>query len=248
MKKDFAPLLDKNVPVANKIMLLDKCQAQAWQGYLEAKDTGHKGLFRTFFAQMFGVSETTVQRVLGLKKLSSKVVGAIDAHQISTTFGEAVASYPCDWQDEIIDGVVRGELQGKIAEIRPFLRLNHPEVSARPKQRARKKNVLCDEPCATPATEPQKEDGNQKPFDFQYTISQYPVSEQDTSYNVKHWLLVQTKDFYEKLAEYAIYRKKLSMKHDMLDEAAWWDACLNELQMQNFLISSRIPQKDAERL
>lgn len=243
MKKEFAPLLDKSVPVAEKIQALETCRAQAWQAYLDAKLSGHKGLFRTFFAKMYGVSESTIQRLMGLRKLSPDIIAAIDAKRISTTFGERLSSYPEEWQEEVLKAVENGTLRGKVAEVQPFLQERHKELAEeKPQPRIRPRKQA-----APIAPLPPQEQGNQKPFDFQYTIKKYPVHQDISSYDAKNWLLMQTKDFYDKLAEYAAYRKKLLLEENALPEAAQWDACLNELKTQSFLISSRFSsQKDAD--
>lgn len=239
---------DKHKPVHEKIRLFDAQKAKAFAAYQEAKAHGHKGNFRTFFAEQVGVSETTIHRIEGLKKLSARVVAAMDARLIPASFGESLASFPHAWQDEVLDALASGKIREKRGVKEYLRRLHPPEDRDTPRKAA-------DAPAGTvsppaPAGKEKQELPPEVPasFHFTFAVHEFPVSEASTAAEVKEWLLVQTKGFYDALSSFAENHKEALLARHQLDAAARWDACLHELQTQRFLISSRFPRKDDDRL
>lgn len=237
---------DKHKPVHEKIRLFDEQRAKAFQAYQQAKAHGHKGNFRTFFAEQVGVSETTIHRIEGLKKLSARVVSAMDARKIPATFGESLAAYPHAWQDEVLDALESGKIREKRA-VKAFLRKLHPPAASEAKGKAAELPPPMPEAEPIPESAPISEHPL-PPLDFTFAVHEFPITDSTTALAVKEWVLVQTKGFYDALSAFAEEHKATLLAAHRLEDAARWDACLHELATQRFLLASRFPRKDDDAL
>lgn len=76
------------------------------------------GAFRTFFAEQFlGISESRLQRILSLRKLTPTAVEALQEGTISDTLAATLSSMDTAAQDDYLARVRNGDAQGTVQEL-----------------------------------------------------------------------------------------------------------------------------------
>lgn len=74
--------------------------------YEHEKAAGNvQGKFRTFFAEVLGMSETTLQRKESISKVSEKIKEAVDAGHIKPTAAAALANMGAEEQNHIVQSI-----------------------------------------------------------------------------------------------------------------------------------------------
>ena len=87
----------------------------------DGQPVGKRGNFRTFFAtDIIGISESNLQRLLSLKKLTAKGKAYVDDSRITFTFASKLSALPADMQDEYLASIDNGERTGTVDELTRF--------------------------------------------------------------------------------------------------------------------------------